>query len=269
MIHNDSLRFLAATWLLTACHSGKSKISLHTNRRVQKWRGRRAVSSSGATAKSTRQHPVTPIPTGASKHRRPQTVESAADLCTAIFSKVYFWIDSFEYIFISDTSLRMNCTGTSPAPKPMKDALGNPVPTHVLSEEIPVADIEAGSHPTKCLTADVLMNILFCFHTPDYVRPFSVLSKSHLRTCLPAMKEMCRRRWRTKVNFHARWASAISNSIDGRRFWYRQYFHSGPRMVSRNIKFNDTTATYVRDNPTRTERDRGRVGVNGEMVGAW
>ena len=53
MVHNDSLRFLAATWPLTACHSGKSKISLHTNRRVQKWRGRRA---SGATAKA-RRHP--------------------------------------------------------------------------------------------------------------------------------------------------------------------------------------------------------------------
>ena len=40
-------------------------------------------------------------------------------------------------------------------------------------------------------------------------------------------------------------------------------------MVSRNINFNDTTAKYVRDNPTRTERDQGRVGVNGEMVGVW
>ena len=176
----------------------------------------------------------------------------------------------------------------------MKDALGNPVPKHVLSEEIPIADIEAGSDLTKCIPTDVLISILFCFHTPDYVRTFSALSKLHLRTRLSAMKGMCRRRWRTKANFPARWASAISNSMDGRRFWYRQYFHeesivgipreeltrltfsceirshvlhSGPRMVSRNIKFSDTTAKYVRDHPTRTERDQGRVGVNGEMVG--
>ena len=291
MIHNDSLRFLAATWLLTASASlplrQEQDFTAHEPpcpkmaRPAREWRNRQSKAA------------PQPNPGASTVVLKPLNL-TAADLCTAIFSKVYFWIDSFEYIFVSDTSLRMNCTGTSPAPKRMKDAQGNPVPTHVLSEEIPISDIEVGSDLTKCLPIDVLISILFCFHSPDYVRTFSVLSKSHLRTCLRAMKEMCRQRWRTKANFHARWAHAISNSMDGSQFWYRQYFHEeskvgipkeeltrltfscqfrslvqsfGPHVISYRINFNDTTAKYIRDNPTRTEKDEGRVEVNGRMVG--
>lgn len=201
-----------------------------------------------------------------------------------------------------NTPNRRGSTGMSPATKRMKDIPAIPV----LSDEVLVPDIEAGSDFTKCLPIDLLITILFCFHTPDYVRKFSTLSKSHLQICISVMREMCRRRWMAKANFEARWASANLKSIDhpkadigginadGGQFWYRQYFHeesivgipreeltrlvfsceirshlqsSRPKMISHSIKFNNTTAKYVQDNPTRTEKDEGRVEVNGEMVG--
>jgi len=173
--------------------------------------------------------------------------------------------------------------------------------------QISPPDIEAGSDLTEYLPDEILIALLFYYDTPDYVRKFSTLSKSHLQTSLPVMKEMCRRRWMTKAYFSARWASAnaksVSNSNEGKygtadndhhRFWYRQYFReeslvaitreeltrlsfsceirshipsSIPRMLSRSVKFNNTIAKYIQDNPDRTEKDEGRVESSGQMVG--
>ena len=194
-------------------------------------------------------------------------------------------------------------SGPVPATKRTKDMPGE---LAVKSNQIPTPDVEAGSDLTKYLPDDVLLALLFHYHTPDYVRKFSTLSKSLLQMSLPAMKEMCRRRWSTKADFKARWASATAKATgqlnngtraanNGKhRFWYRQYFHeeslvgipmeeltrlsfsceirshvpsSRPRMLSRSIKFNNAIAKYIQDNPNRTEKDEGRVEVSGQMVG--